>query len=333
MGGTESKSINGDNKPDEDEQYHTPIANRRVKTLTDPRSPTEEVQRTPVQRAVDEDSEFQDPRSPAVARTPVPDDSDPRSPTAGREPGPFVFPQPSDDPRSPTKTVARTPLTKDAPAELSIETVTVHQSDTNESCESSTSNNNQDNDVIPKSASDIEPSEPGIFQIDSEKENLVGEDSSSEVVEETQKSELVKSNTPENEMELTNMMEKQTLANEETEDQDQATLVLSDREMIFLAEAPPSSSSSKAKKHSIRRSLKEKFTSTSQRSPLSTRNLLEDSPDPARRVNLRQQGSTATQRMGVAYQKTGVRRTLAKGNQYTVQTVGRYQPVPDKENF
>lgn len=103
-------------------------------------------------------------------------------------------------------------------------------------------------------------------------------------------------------------------------------------EMIFLAEAPPSSSSSKAKKHSIRRSLKEKFTSTSQRSPLSTRNLLEDSPDPARRANLRQQGSTA-QRMGVAYQKTGVRRTLAEGNQYTVQTVGRYQPVPDKENF
>lgn len=116
MGGTESKSINGDNKPDEDEQFHTPIANRRVKTLTDPRSPTEEVQRTPVQRAVDEDAEFQDPRSPAVARTPVPDDSDPRSPTAGREPGPFVFPQPSEDPRSPTKTVARTPLTKDAPA-------------------------------------------------------------------------------------------------------------------------------------------------------------------------------------------------------------------------
>ena len=74
-------------------------------------------------------------------------------------------------------------------AELSIETVTVHQSDTNESCESSTSNNNQDNDVIPKSVSDIEPSEPGIFQIDSDKEKLVGEDdcSSPEVEGDTKK--------------------------------------------------------------------------------------------------------------------------------------------------
>lgn len=106
----------------------------------------------------------------------------------------------------------------------------MHQSDTNESCESTSNNNqDQDNDVISKSASDIEPSEPGIFQIDSDKENFGEDDCSSSEVEETLKSELVKSNTPENEMELTNMMEKQTLANEETEDQDHATLVLSDR--------------------------------------------------------------------------------------------------------
>nr|XP_054768977.1 uncharacterized protein LOC129276615 isoform X1 [Lytechinus pictus] len=336
MGGTVSKSINGD-KPDEDDQYHTPIANRRVKTLIDPRSPSEEVQRTPMQRTVNDDSEFHDPRSPTVARTPVPDDSDPRSPSAGREPGPFVFPVASTDPRSPTRTVARTPIAKDAPLGSSMETVTVHQADTKEEpCENTTSNNNQDNDTIAKSSSDLEDPEPGVFQIDSEKDHLVvdddDDDGPSSEEQETLKTELVKSDTPEYEMELSNMMEKQTLANEETEEQDQATLVLSDRELIFLAESPLSSS--KVKKHSIRRSLKDKFISTSsQRSPLSTRNLLEDSPNPAHRPALRQQGGS-THKVGVAYQKAGTRRRLTEGNQYAVQSVGsRYQPVPDKENI
>lgn len=238
MGASESKSSNGEDRAGE-EQFHTPIANRRVQKLSDPRSPTDDVQRTPMQRSVDDDDDFVDPRSPtSIARTPVPDDSDPRSPTGGREPGPFVFPLPSDDPRSPSRIVARTPICKDAPKEFGIETVTVHQADDHiESSENSSNNNQQvssNDDIINDNTklSTSEDTESGVFQIETDKTNLVEtEESENANCDEggQQLSGQRNVNPPEYEMELTKMLEKQTIANEESDNQDGATLVLSDR--------------------------------------------------------------------------------------------------------
>ncbi|XP_022099965.1 uncharacterized protein LOC110984265 isoform X3 [Acanthaster planci] len=120
MGTTESKAQHDkaqlqDKTTDEDNANHTPLSQRRLMKLRDPRSPTDGVQRTPivVPKPGEVDDSFEDPRSPTakIARTPIPDDTDPRSPTEGvsRTPCPFTYP----DPRSPTINVPRTPVHKE----------------------------------------------------------------------------------------------------------------------------------------------------------------------------------------------------------------------------
>ena len=123
MGTTESKSHQDtanlkehkDKSRDEDGSDHTPVTDRRLMKLRDPRSPSDGVQRTPiiVPKPGEIDDSFEDPRSPTskIARTPIPD-TDPRSPTAGvtRTPCPFTYP----DPRSPTVNIARTPMLKES---------------------------------------------------------------------------------------------------------------------------------------------------------------------------------------------------------------------------
>ena len=111
-------------------------------------------------------------------------------------------------------------------------------------------------------------------------------------------------------------------------------------ERIFLTEIPPSPTStpplpSHTKKAGIRRSLKEKFYySAAQRSPLSTRNLIEDSPDPAYKPTNQHRGRGS--KMGVAYQKAGLRKRLIDNGEEQEsgdRIVGRYYPVMDKENY
>lgn len=99
-----------------EEKNATPIQNRRILTLQDPRSPSESIHRTPI---ITDTTDFQDPRSPTaeICRTPVEETADPRSPTEGipRTPAnPFVFP----DPRSPSIGITRTPMIKTIEGEL-----------------------------------------------------------------------------------------------------------------------------------------------------------------------------------------------------------------------
>ncbi|XP_071841321.1 uncharacterized protein [Apostichopus japonicus] len=108
MGASESRE-DSHNKLVE-EKNATPIQNRRILTLQDPRSPSESIHRTPI---ITDTTDFQDPRSPTaeICRTPVEETGDPRSPTEGipRTPAnPFVFP----DPRSPSIGITRTPMIK-----------------------------------------------------------------------------------------------------------------------------------------------------------------------------------------------------------------------------
>lgn len=108
MGASESKGNTHEHLSEE--QNVTPIQNRRVLKLQDPRSPSEDINRTPI---VTDTTDFQDPRSPTaeICRTPVEETTDPRSPTEGipRTPAnPFIFP----DPRSPSVEITRTPLIK-----------------------------------------------------------------------------------------------------------------------------------------------------------------------------------------------------------------------------
>ncbi|XP_072174938.1 uncharacterized protein [Diadema setosum] len=339
MGMSGSKSAANGDRPEGEDEFHTPVTNRRVQKLIDPRSPTDDINRTPLQREVD----FEDPRSPTtkIARTPIPDDSDPRSPSAGREVGPFVFPNASEDPRSPSRIIARTPLTKDAPKNVSVEEVQVHQPEGGDSTENASNNN--DSQECP--AGDHSPSQEAdseVFKVETDSVKLVADDEDNEIEKCASEAEgqegLNQANTPEYEMELSDMVKKQTIANEEDGDRDHATLVLSDREMVFLTELPPSPVSSKAKKSGFRRSLKEKFQSSSsshQRSPLATRNLIQDSPDPSERTTAaRKREGTTSRKVGVAFQRPGAGH-LSKADRprsHPVQVVGRYQPVLDKEN-
>lgn len=114
MGASESRE-DSHNKLVE-EKNATPIQNRRILTLQDPRSPSESIHRTPI---ITDTTDFQDPRSPTaeICRTPVEETADPRSPTEGipRTPAnPFVFP----DPRSPSIGITRTPMIKTIEGEL-----------------------------------------------------------------------------------------------------------------------------------------------------------------------------------------------------------------------
>ncbi|XP_038061457.1 uncharacterized protein LOC119732132 [Patiria miniata] len=138
MGTTDSKAdhdtthLQGtqDKPTDEADGNHTPLSNRRLVKLRDPRSPTDEVQRTPiiVPKPGEVDDSFEDPRSPTtkIARTPIPE-TDPRSPTEGvsRTPCPFTYP----DPRSPTVNVPRTPMVKESePDKFQMPSVGKHES-------------------------------------------------------------------------------------------------------------------------------------------------------------------------------------------------------------
>ncbi|XP_071806103.1 uncharacterized protein [Asterias amurensis] len=282
---------------------HTPLTNRRLVKLRDPRSPTDDVSRTPIivpKPGLSTDDSFEDPRSPTIkiARTPIPD-TDPRSPTEGvtRTPCPFTYP----DPRSPTINVARTPMLQqdnkstgkfEMPPAVQPETI----AETHEEEQNLSSNNSNSDDT----ARLIDQSQP-------KPDPLLSQEHSSE-------KGLVQIDTPEYEQQLSKMVEEQRLTEETVEDDSQKTSLI----------ASSNGHSRKSKKTGLKLSLTAKIHGSQTappRSPLSTRNLEKD----VHSVSLHSgQGL-------IIYDKTGSRRRQNSGT--PTRLVGKYEPMLDKENF
>ena len=110
---TETEKLNSSHQTTDTDEDRTPIANRRVIQLTDPRSPPpDDVSRTPIVHAEKPAAEPAEPTSPVLKintriTQEVTDMHDPRSPSCNvaRTPQPFKF----GDPRSPSQAVSRTP--------------------------------------------------------------------------------------------------------------------------------------------------------------------------------------------------------------------------------
>ncbi len=316
MGGAESKSqadttsLQNDGPPAQTsddaaggDANHTPLSNRRLVKLRDPRSPTDDVTRTPIivpKPGTSTDDSFEDPRSPTIkiARTPIPD-TDPRSPTEGvsRTPCPFTYP----DPRSPTINVARTPMLQqedtgkfEMPAAVQQETI--DETPEEEQNESSNNSNSDMARLIDQSQPDENPQPDPLPSREHSNQNG-----------------LVQIDTPEYELQLSKMVEDQRLTEEAVEDSQKTSLI-----------ASSNGHSKKSRKTSLKLSLTAKIHGSQTgppRSPLSTRNLEKDVPS----VTLHSGHGL------IVYDKAGSRRRQASGT--PTRLVGKYEPMLDKENF
>lgn len=253
MGASESREPSHDHL--KEDVNTTPVHNRRILKLQDPRSPTAEIHRTPL---VTDTSDFEDPRSPTaeICRTPVAETSDPRSPTEGipRTPAnPFIFP----DPRSPSVGVTRTPLIKSIPENTNVAT-----SENESKSEMDRTNRNEMGDSVKETINNN--SNSSVDTTLKNEENSRTDQGGDETA--TKDSAMEQINTPQFEVELANLKLDESNANEVLdESQSCATLVLSDSEPRL-----------KYRGSAAKRSLKEKFQAPSSqqaRSPLSSRNL------------------------------------------------------------
>ncbi|XP_072040060.1 uncharacterized protein [Amphiura filiformis] len=333
MGTSESKHIDESQRldtshPSEDESHMTPPVNKRLMKLTDPRSPTDGVDRTPIvaekpgstddtktqvlridTHATPEATEAPDPRSPScnVARTPQPFTfDDPRSPSGAVARTPFIPHEDNPgDPRSPTPGIDRTPFVKGEQKEAHNSSFECLVDDASVQENLNSSNNN----------------------IDIEDSSVTEPDSGNESQRLIKKqpvecdSGLTQIDTPQYEAELSKMVEQQTLDCDADDVESQDSQEEDEVAGIIYTDASEHKTKTKKHKKSLKDKVQQKFHGGAPRSPLSTRNLLSDSPSLHMST-----GSNSV----IYVDKANTRRRHTAPT--PTRLVGRYEPILDKEN-
>lgn len=329
---TETEKLNSSHQTTETDEDRTPIANRRVIQLTDPRSPPpDDVSRTPIvhaekaaesaeptspvlkinTRITQEVTDMHDPRSPScnVARTPQPFKfGDPRSPSQAVSRTPHIAHiEEQGDPRSPTPGVERSSFTPEeagAEARRSSFECLVDESNPEQPAEDETPNTSEH-------SNDGATHDDIVTEIESEEDSL----KTQLIAPSTAEAEptLKQINTPQYEAELSSMVTKNTIYCDAEEDGDDAPCLTTDS---------VSEHKTKSRKKSLKDKVQQKFQGGAPRSPLSTRNLLSDSP------SLRMHSDKGS----VSYMEKRRRHTVGVT---PTRLVGRYEPMADnidKEN-